>query len=263
MELHGLKVKRRKILATILSEGKSVITIDSTSRKLNESRYKVGKLLSSLHRSGWLKMVQPGIYIPVPLESISPDLTDENSFVLASYLFKNCYIGGWSAASFWDFTDQIFQKTWVMTDKYVRKKEVIKSSHSYILRHVPSNYFFGLETKWINQEKIFVSDPHKTIIDFTNFITDFDFQGFLDIFKEYLKSEHKNLDKLIDYAHKAHNRSLFKRIGFLLEKYDKESTYYINICHKNISKGPSLLAPRIKEDSYIKKWRLRVPKNLE
>lgn len=193
MELHGLKAKRRKILAKLLSDGKSIITIDLASQKLKESTLKSRNLLSSLHRSGWLKMIQPGTYVPVPIESSSSDLAEEDNFILASSIFKNCYISGWSAATLWDLIDQIFQKTWVMTDKYVRKKSVIKSNPSYILRHIPQRYFFGLDVKWINQEKFLISDPHKTVIDFANFITDFDFQGFLDIFKEYLKFQYKNL----------------------------------------------------------------------
>lgn len=262
MKYRGINAERRKSLARILAAGKGAITIDSATKILGWEREKARAFLSSLNRSGWLKLIKPGVFVPVPLESGEPDLTEENEFVLANYLYGNCYIGGWSAASFWGLTDQIFLKTWVMTSGFVRKKEETKAGHTYLLRHVPQPYFFGLQTEWINQDKVLMSDPHKTIIDFANFITDFGLQGLVDVFTEYLRSKHKNLDILLDYATQTTNRTVFKRIGFLLELYEPNALEHIDICLQNISKGPSQLSPNIVGEVYLKKWHLKVPRSM-
>jgi len=144
MNYQGLHSKKRKILATILASGKKVITTDATVNLLGWDRKKARELLFSLNHAGWIKSIKRGIYIPVPLESDDPSLADEHSFVLATYLYKDCYIGGWSAASFWNLTDQLFLKTWLITKSPVRKKEEIRGSHIYSLKHVPSSYFYGL-----------------------------------------------------------------------------------------------------------------------
>lgn len=262
MKYHGLHGERRKNLAKLLAPGKEVITIDSAAQTLGWEREKARAFLSSLNRSGWLKLIKPGIFVPVPLASDEPDLTEENEFILANYLYGNCYIGGWSAASFWGLTDQIFLKAWVMTSHFVRKKEEIKTGHTYLLRHIPETYFFGLHTEWIKQDKVSISDPHKTIIDFANFITDFDLQGLVDIFKEYLRSEHKNLKTLMEYAAQAQNRTIYKRLGFLLELYAPSELDYIDLCLQHISKGPSQLSPNTSCEVYLKKWRLKVPQHM-
>ncbi len=150
-----------------------------------------------------------------------------------------------------------------MSSGNVRKKEVTKGSHKYIVRYVPSTYFFGLHAEWIKQDKVLISDPHKTVIDFANFITDFDLFGLADLFKEYLRSEYRNLDILLSYAAQSTNRTVYKRIGFLLELYEPNAVNHIALCLQNISKGPSKLSPQTVYDVYNKKWHLRVPKNME
>jgi predicted transcriptional regulator of viral defense system len=262
MEYQGLHAERRKNLAKLLSPGKGAITIDAAAQILGWEREKARVFLASLHRSGWLKLIKPGVFVPVPLESDEPDLTEENELVLATYLYGNCYIGGWSAASFWGLTDQIFVKTWVMTSQFVRKKQETKGGHVYLLRHIPETYFFGLHPEWIKQDKVGISDPHKTIIDFANFITAFDVQGLIDIFKEYLRSEHKDLKILMEYAALAQNRTIYKRLGFLLELHAPDESVYIQECLQNISKGPSQLSPNTSCDLYLKKWHLKVPQHL-
>lgn len=262
MKYHGLNAERRKNLANLLAAGKGAITIDFAATTLGWEREKARAFLSSLNRSGWLKLIKAGVYVPVPLESNEPDLTDENEFVLANYLYEKCYISGWSAASFWDFTDQIFHKTWVMTSTFVRKKEEVKSGHTYRLRHIPSSYFFGMHTQWIGQDKVLFSDPHKTVIDYANFITEFGLQGFIDIFEEYMRSEHKNLDILLDHVGQAMNRTLYKRLGFMIEKYEPTAVQQIDICLNHISKGPSKLSPNSPCDVYIKKWNMYVPAHM-
>lgn len=262
MKYQGLNAERRKKLAHLLATGKGVITIDSATQTLGWEREKVRAFLSSLNRSGWLKLIKSGVYVPVPLESDKSDLTGENELVLANYLYGSCYIGGWSAASFWGFTDQIFRKTWVMTSAFVRKKEETRSGHTYRLRHVPSSYLFGLHSNWVGQDKVLISDSHKTVIDFTNFVIEFGLQGFIDIFEEYLRSEHKNFDILLDYVEQSGNRTLYKRLGFMIEKYEPEQTLHIDRCLAHLSKGPSKLSPNSTSEVYLKKWNLYVPKSM-
>jgi predicted transcriptional regulator of viral defense system len=260
MNYQGLNAERRKNLAHLLAAGKGAITIDFAAEILAWDREKARAFLSSLNRSGWLKLIKSGIYVPVPLESDERGLTDDDPFVLAPYLFGDCYIGGWSAVSFWGLTDQIFQKIWVVTSEFVRQKEETRADHTYLLRHVSKDYFFGLHSRWIKQDKIFISDPHKTVIDFANFIEGFGARNFVDIFTEYLQSEHKDLDLLLDYAGKSRNRTLYKRLGFMLEKYDPQAIKHINFCLRNVSKGPSKLSPNTPCEVYIKKWHLKVPR---
>lgn len=182
--------------------------------------------------------------------------------MLASYLFGECYIGAWSAASFWGLTDQLFLKTWVLTSHFVRRKEQTKAGHAYFLKHISKHYFFGLHTEWMGQEKVLFSDLHKTVIDFANFIDEYGLIGFIDVFTAYLHSQHKNLDLLLDYAHQAQNKTLYKRLGFMLERLAPHEEKAINHCLENLGQGVSKLAPTLICDVYVAKWRLKIPHHM-
>jgi predicted transcriptional regulator of viral defense system len=263
MNYRGLHTNKRKALATILEDGKKVITTDSVVSLFGWDRKKTREFLCSLNRAGWIKLLKRGLYIPVPLELDDPSLAAENPMVLASYLYKDCYIGGWSAASFWHFTDQLFLKTWVITDASIRLKEETRDAHTYALKHTASSYFYGLYIEWFGQDKVYISDPHKTVIDFANFIDDYGSQSFIDVFLEYLKSEHKNLKTLLEYAEKTSNTTVFKRIGFVLEKFSPKDIVFINQCLEKVKVSATMFAPKEVCKSFSNKWRMWIPKSMD
>ena len=219
MKYAGLHAEKRKILATLLSAGKSIITIDMAIDALSLDRKEARNILSSFHRSGWLKLITNGVYTPISLESTDSTLSSENPLVLASYLFKPCYMSGWSSASYWGLTDQLFNTHWVFTQKRVPKRIIKKGSHSYLLVHTSQVDFIGTTYEWFGAEKILIADPHQTVIDFLNNPDIFGTYGMVDVMQEYIHSSHADLSKLVHYAGLMKNRSIFKRLGFLLEYF--------------------------------------------
>jgi predicted transcriptional regulator of viral defense system len=77
---------------------------------------------------------------------------------------------------------------------------------------------------------------------------------------EYLKSEHKNFELLIEYAKRLNNGTVFKRLGFLLERYTPEEKQIGEICKTYLTKGTVKLDPNLEADTLITRWRLWVPK---
>lgn len=253
-----LSQKRQK-LAKLLSVTNGIITINDAQNTFLISREKARYLLLSLAKYGWLKPIKSGVYVPVPLEASSQDHTAEDSLVVGNHLFSPCYIGGWTAANFWGFTDQLFLKVWIMTEKAVHHKEREIQQHKFVLKQINKDYQYGLTFKWVDNNKIFYSDPHKTVIDFANFVNDFGIRAFLDVLTEYISSEHKDLDSLFEYAFKAQNKTVFKRIGFAMEQLYPTETRFLNDCMANISKGYSNFASSLICDRFIRRWQLKVP----
>ena len=262
MKYAGLHAEKRKILATLLSAGKSIITIDMAIDALSLDRKEARNMLSSFHRSGWLKLIVNGVYTPVSLESTDSTLSSENPLVLASYLFNPCYISGWSAASHWGLTDQLFNTYWIFTKQRVPKRTVTKGSHTYLLVHTSQEVFVGTTYEWFGSEKILIADPHQTVIDFLNNSDIFGTYGMVDIMKEYFHSSHADLSKLAHYAGLTKNKSIFKRLGFLLEYFKIDAPDIIEACALQISKGQSQLSSKTLGDMYLKKWHLYVPSNM-
>jgi predicted transcriptional regulator of viral defense system len=105
-----------------------------------------------------------------------------------------------------------------------------------------------------------VADPTKLIID----LLDSPESGggishVIQIFRAYLKSEHKSIEKLLQYATKQSNGAIFKRLGFLLEVLAPTEIAAIEKCKKQITTGYSLIDPNLKSDKIITRWKLWIP----
>lgn len=253
---------RQKVQA-LLASTNGLVTINDVQEIFEVPREKASHLLWRLTKQGWIRKLKGGLYRVVPLESSDASATDENPWMLANALFSPCYIGGWTAANFWGLTDQLFLKTWVMTTNPVHKKEKSIAQHDYILRQIKNAYFFGLKTEWFESNKIFISDPHKTLLDFLSFPNDYSAQTMVEIFESYLRSEYKNIEMLAQYVQKTPNRTTLKRLGFLLELLAPHEKNLIEFCHQNMSKGYSPLSTQSPCTRTISRWNLKIPEHLK
>ena len=83
----------------------------------------------------------------------------------------------------------------------------------------------------------------------------------VDVFKNYMASENKDIGLLIEYADQLGNGAVFKRLGFLLEKFTGDEQVFIEQCRERLTKGNAKLDPALKADNLVTRWRLWVPKN--
>ncbi len=262
MKMLGISSKRRQHLIQLVAQTKSIIQIDDAVRILNLPRKKAQWLLWSYHKSGWLKKIKAGTYIPVPQTATTAKEAIESPLLIATHLFSPGYVGGWTAAHHWGFTDQLFSKTWFFSEQRIISKEIELENQYFILTHVSKLSLFGLKTIWENNHKIIISDPHRTLIDFAHRIDLFGLNAFLDVLKEYLSSEYKNIEILLNYAQKIENRTVYKRLGFGLEYLGFDEDELLLPCKQLISKGLSKIAPQLTCPRVNKRWNLYLPEGL-
>jgi predicted transcriptional regulator of viral defense system len=256
----GLGKEERKKLSAIFRETKGTISVKDAAGILKISSTDAAKMLSRWAMKGWLSRVRRGLYVRVPLESSTTDIPLEDSWIIAERLFSPCYIGGWSAAEYWDLTEQIFRTIIVLTTQKPRDRSPIIKGTSFMLRTISEKALFGTKPVWRGQIKVPVSDPSRTILDT---LTDPKLGGGMrptvDIFLNYMKSENKDIDLLIEYAKRLGNGAVFKRLGFLLERYASDQEAAIKICKVQLTKGTVKLDPALPADRLITRWRLWVP----
>ena len=257
----GIGKKSREYLTKILTQNKfGLITSSEVSEILEISKPRARKLLQHWAKHNWLFRIQRDLYQPLSIESDSQKAIVDDPWIVANKLFSPCYIGGWTAIEYWHLTEQIFQTIIVITSHRFSQNNFNIRGTQYRLKMTSQKAFYGLEKVWRNNVKMKVSDPAKTIIDLLN---DPIFGGgmrlVVDFFKEYLRSEHKSLKLLIEYADKMNNRTIFKRLGFLIESLAPNETDFINECKNKISKGRSQFDPSIKGKIFISKWSLLIP----
>lgn len=259
--LAGLGKLDRERLAKVLRGSKGTVTVSDASEALGVPSTDAAKMLSRWAKRGWLSRVRRGVYVPVPLEARTEKEPLEDAWVVAMRLFEPCYIGGWSAAEYWDLTEQIFRTIIVMTTRRPRtNRQVIKETEFWV-KTVADKAMFGIKQVWRRQSRVNISDPTRTVLDMLN---DPGLAGGIrsvqDMFQIYLKSESKNLDLLIEYAERFGKGTVFKRLGYLLERNSPEEQETIEACSKNITSGYTRLDPQLPAEKLITRWRLWAPK---
>ena len=258
--ISGLGKESRARLGKIVRETKGTISVRQVADILQLSADKSAKTLSRWMQQGWVSRVQRGLYVPVPLEAPSADIALEDPWIVAERIFSPCYIGGWSAAEYWELTEQIFRTIVVMTTLKPRNRKPVIKGSGFLLRTIPDKALFGMKPVWRGQVKMNVSDPTRTVLDMLN---DPALGGGLrptvDIFRNYMNSKSKDTDLLIRYADILGNGAVFKRLGFLTSWYSPVEQNLITACRSRLTEGKVKIDPAMPAERLITAWKLWVP----
>ena len=254
--------KGRRRLAAVLRRASDIVRIADAERALDVSRSDAAKLLSRWAGQGWLRRVGPGAYAPVSLDAVTSELVLDDPWVMVPVLYGPAYIGGRTAAEYWDLTEQIFRDIVVMTGRPVRGKTQQRHGADFALKHIREDMIFGTKTVWRGSTQIAVSDVHRTIVDMLNDTqVSAGIQHVSDCLAAYLDREDRNVDKLLAYAERLGNGAVFKRLGYLAERGDRDAADLIEACRQRLSQGNAKLDARLQCRRIISRWRLRVPES--
>jgi predicted transcriptional regulator of viral defense system len=260
MKPAGLSATSRAQLGTLLRDSPSVLTAGDAATALGMTRNAAARRLAAWSRAGWLARVRRGAYVPVPIESASADIALEDPWAVAAAMFAPCYIGGWSAAEHWGLTEQIFRSLCVMTTTRPRNRRLVLRKARFELHTVPASKFIGLKTVWRGGTRVRVSDPARTLVDM---LADPALAGgirhLVEMLGGLLREQPKEAAKLGGYAGKLGVGSVYKRLGFLLQRDHPDQVPLIELCRQNLSAGYAKLDPALPADRLATAWRVWVP----
>src|ERR1043165_6839735 len=236
--LAGLSVRDRKIVGAFVAAEAPAITVEHLLRSHPMSRRAANLVISRLHQKGWLRRVRRGVYCVVPLEAASPGAVIEQTWPLAMELFAPCYISGWSAAEYWDFTEQIFNSVSVATGHPQRSGVQTLAGVTFRTRTTSPDRIFGTKKIWFGSRSVEIADPHRCLIDILD-APEFGGGGrhMLDIARQYWKSRHHDAAMLMQYARRLNRGSVFKRMGFTAELFGKVSDEWLDECRRQLNAG--------------------------
>ncbi len=255
--------RTRERLSKLLREGGDVLTVEHAGRILDIDSAEAAKTLARWCKQGWLSRIKRGVYVPVPVESISTDRALEDAWIVIPDLFGPAYVGGWSAAEHWDLTEQVFRDICVFTARTVAQRHQLIHNIPFVVTHIAPDKQFGTKTVWKKEKKLSVSDPTRTIVDMlSNPWAGGGIEHVIDCFKSYVKSDHVNPKQLVEYAERLGNAAVFKRLGFMAEQILGTGNFLVTACKSQLSKGNAQLDPALKGDKLITRWRLFVPSKL-
>jgi predicted transcriptional regulator of viral defense system len=257
----GISQRTRAQLEELHRRATGAFDVAEAARILDLDQDEAGQLLGYLARRGWLSRVRRGLYVAVPLDARRSGEWIEDSWVVAERVFSPCYIGGWTACEHWGLTEQMFRSVLVVTTRRVRHRDEKIQGIPFHLTVRPERVLFGTLPVWRGQVQVLVSDPTRTVLD----VLDAPHLGggirtVTDVLQEYLESEHRDDQLLIDYADRLGNRAVFKRLGYLLEFLDVDAPDLVTACLERRSAGLTKLDPSANgpPGRIMRRWRLQV-----
>ena len=255
----GISGRNRSYLEALHRDLREPFGSEEAAEILDLSRERASRLLRHLTAQGWLARVKQGLYVAVPLEARTSGAWIEDPWLVASKTFEPCFIGGWSASEHWGLTEQIFNEIAVVTARPIRNRRPTIQGTRFRVKVVEDSQIFGTRAVWRHDSKVKVSDPSRTVVDM---LDDPSFGGGIrhvaHALVEYFDS-HAEEEALLSYVERRGNRSVYKRLGYLIEAQDIDSSGLIDACRSRMSTGVVDLDPAVSATGRItKRWNLRV-----
>jgi predicted transcriptional regulator of viral defense system len=181
----------------------------------------VRELLSDMTKRGLLMRLKVGIYYIIPYENNAETFMPD-WHLIAEYLVNDAkyYIGYYSALQIHNLITQPSLKEQIVVSKQIRPSEIkIKEVPFQFIYH-NGNHFFGSKKIWIDSyDKVLCSDLEKTFIDCL-FKPEYA-GGIVEVARAIYTSKDKiKYDTLLEYAKKFDSQAVIKRLGFLLQTLD-------------------------------------------
>ena len=249
----SLSAREARILSDLSYRGKGIFTLED----IKEYDKKPKKLLYNLSKKNWILKIKKGLYMIVPLEAgeLGARSYTVHSFVIASHLIDPSYISHWSALNYHGLTEQTPPAVYITTTKPRNRKNILDIEFVFVTVH--ERKMFGTTEVKVENSPVKISTPEKTMVDCLDHP---EHCGGIEEVAKAIYFEHKNLDfkKIVDMMRKMGNRTIIKRLGYLLERLGLHE-YDNLLTGLKISKGYSCLDPKLPKKGKInERWKLRV-----
>jgi predicted transcriptional regulator of viral defense system len=256
----GISKENRRLLEALHQRPSGPFTAADAAELLGLDVGRARDLLRYLARRGWLARVRRGLYVAVPLESRVSGQWHEDPWVVADRVFAPCYVGGWSACEHWGLTDQLFRELIIVSARRVRNRHVEIQGTPMRIKVLNRSKLFGTTSVWRGQVRVAVSDPSRTVVDV---LDDPSLGGGIrhvaEVVEEYFAGDLRADDQLVGYAERISNRTVFKRLGYLLETLGIDAPDLIDACLQRRSSGITALDTTSGTRGVItRRWNLRV-----
>jgi predicted transcriptional regulator of viral defense system len=259
LETHQKPSISRVQLARVAARARPLIDVATASVILGWDRRRTAKQMARWSAQGYLRRVRRGTYAVVPTAAINQEQVIADPWVLVPTVFRQGYVGGWSAAEHWDLTEQIFNTILVCTTDRVRRTKLNIAGAAFRARHVPQSWYFATQSEWREGSRILVSDVHKTILDLcADPALGGGIQHVMHCLRGYLKRDDRDVERLLEYAKRLDIPAAFKRLGFLCE-VAKGPAKVIEECRRRVTVGLAALDPALRSPKVSKRWQLRLP----
>jgi predicted transcriptional regulator of viral defense system len=250
--------KESRFLARMAAEGQTIFSA-AQAWPFWDGDTPLPLLLHRLVKKGWLKRLQHGVYLLVPLEAGPERAWTESPLVIAPHLLKPAAVAYWSALRYWQLTEQIPQLTFVQSTRRKRPVEILGLRFRFVT--VNARRFFGVAQRSLNGKPIWVTDREKTLIDCADRP---DLGGGILQLAQALPTAGDAIDwpRLDAYLERWGGGAVVKRLGYLVEHLQfpiPRREQRLRGWQRLLSRGISALEPGAGPSGpIVTRWRLRI-----
>lgn len=261
-----------QIVRLLAEQGKRIFTTEEAMQLSPQAGISPSYVTQALHyltRTGWVDRLRRGLYVLGPSATGTAPIHD---FEIGIALVKPAAISHWSAMRFHNMTEQIPRRVFVTTTRTLSIPRIAnnakRDSHrdgrtGFMVRNtfyqfvkVKPDSFFGVESYWIGETKVPITDPERTLLDA---LAHPDYCGGWDevfgAFQSYAAKLHA--EKIVGYALRL-NAAIAKRLGWMMETL-KLQVPALQKIEKLPIKGYRLLDASGPADGPMnRKWMLRI-----
>ena len=222
------------LLTAMARQGKQIFTYGDAVKAYGGSNSRLRDILSTLVKRAWLKRIEKGKYLILPLEAGREGEWTEHEFVIASYLIKPYYIGYRSALNYYGYTEQVSRTVYIASTRRKSASSLEISGVCYRFVLVSEAKFFGVKLFDIGERQVNISEPEKTIVDCLDRLR---YCGGISEIAKALWYGQDELDftKMAEYSLRNGNKAASQRLGYLIELLGFKADDAIDILLQDMS----------------------------
>ncbi len=208
----------------------------------------VSEALHHLTNGGWITRLKRGVYAIAAFGPIPHD------FAVAMALVIPCAISHWTAMHYHHITEQTPNKIFAITPRGTSIPRSLASTPFRFIQ-VKKEHYFGIETIWIDDMKVQITNLEKTLLD--GLISPEYCGDFSEVLHAFKMARNKmRIQVIIEYALLL-EKAVAKRLGLILEKLEIEEKYLEPLLKLPMTSYSKFDPNGPATGSYNSKWKIR------
>ena len=244
------------LLTTLSQQGHDVFTPQEAAAVLGSTSADVRKRLHYLVKKGWLRRLEKGKYLILPLSAGPAGEYALDELAVAAHLVTPYYVSYWSALRYYGYSEQAGPTVYLATTQ--RRQPLTLNGVAYRFITVRPHKFFGDRREWLGPHAVQMAEREKALADCLD-RPDL-CGGVVEAAKAVWRGRKElNWSKVYAYGRQMGNSSILKRLGFLLELFELGTPDLLAQVQADLGAGYTMLDPLYPpEGRHDSRWRLVV-----